>query len=456
MYPSQPQNKSLRINNMKLLAQKSSPTSADASPIASMEGPKRIGLTLFFLVFGVFGFWSAFAPLDGAAFAPGVVTVKSHKKVVQHLEGGIVTDILARDGDPVAAGQPLLILDNTQSKASLEIVNSQFVALKMREARLVAERDSLESVSYPPALALSNANAQREVAAQNEIFAARKATNEGRIGILEQRIDQLQTQVVGMEAQRETKELLAQSFAEELADTQSLLDQGFSEKNRLRQAERSFASYSGEAAELIANVAATRVQIGEAELQILQQTSEFQNEVVSELSEVQTGLKDAGERLTALQDIVRRTTIVAPDTGLVNGMQVHTIGGVIGPGTPIAEIVPESDELIVEASVNPTDIDRVSEGQEARIRFSTFGNRAPTIFGTLMSLSADAIPNEATGASFYLARVEVNQDSIGELGDLALMPGMPAEVYINTGARTLLQYLFKPFSNAVSRSFNED
>ena len=441
---------------MKIFSQKSSPKNSDDSSFTNMDGPKRVGLTLFFLVFGVFGFWSALAPLDGAAFAPGTVTVKSYKKVVQHLEGGIVADILARDGDLVAAGQPLLILDDTQPKASLEIVNSQYVALRMIESRLVAERDSLETVSYPSALALSNASAQQEVAAQNEIFAARKATNEGRIGILEQRVDQLQTQVVGMEAQRETKELLAQSFAEELADTQSLLDQGFSEKNRLRQAERSFASYSGEAAELIANVAATRVQIGETELQILQQTSEFQHEVVSELSEVQTGLKDAGERLTALQDIVRRTTIVAPDTGLVNGMQVHTIGGVIGPGTPIAEIVPESDELIVEASVNPTDIDRVSEGQEARIRFSTFGNRAPTIFGTLMSLSADAIPNEATGASFYLARVEVNQDSIGELGDLALMPGMPAEVYINTGARTLLQYLFKPFSNAVSRSFNED
>jgi epimerase transport system membrane fusion protein len=215
---------------MKILAPKSSYTSADASPIASMEGPKRIGLTLFFLVFGVFGFWSAFAPLNGAAFAPGVVTVKSYKKVVQHLEGGIVADILARDGDLVAAGQPLLILDNTQSKASLEIANSQFVALKMREARLLAERDGLETVSYPPALALSNAYAQQEVAAQNEIFTARTATNEGRIGILEQRIDQLQTQVVGMEAQRETKELLAQSFAEELADTQSLLDQGFSER----------------------------------------------------------------------------------------------------------------------------------------------------------------------------------------------------------------------------------
>ena len=441
---------------MKLLAQKPSPKNSDAGSVTNIDGPKRIGLTLFFLVFGVFGFWSALAPLDGAAFAPGAVTVKSYKKMVQHLEGGIVADILARDGDLVAAGQPLLTLDDTQPKASLEIVNSQYVALKMREARLIAERDGLELISYPSALALSNANAQQEVAAQNGMFAARKATNEGRIGILGQRVGQLQSQVVGMEAQRETKEILAQSFAEELADTQSLLDQGFSEKSRLRQAERSFASYSGEAAELTANIAAIRVQIGETELQILQQASEFQNEVVSELSEVQTSLKDTNERLTALQDVVRRTTIVAPDTGLVNGMQVHTIGGVIGPGAPIAEIVPESDELIVEASVNPIDIDRVSEGQEARIRFSTFGSGAPTVFGTLINLSADAIPNETTGASYYLARVEVNPDSMEELGDLALMPGMPAEVYINTGARTLLQYLFKPLSNAVSRSFNED
>ena len=441
---------------MKLRSLDSAPTSPNSGISTSMEGSKRIGLTLLFLVFGVFGFWSAFAPLDGAAFAPGAVTVKSYKKVVQHLEGGIVAEILARDGDLVPAGQALLILDDTQPKASLEIVTSQYVALKMREARLIAERDGLNSVEYPAELSMSEAGAQQEIAAQNEIFTARINAYEGRIGILEQRVDQLQNQVVGMEAQRETKDLLAQSFAEELADTQSLLKQGFSEKTRLRQAERNYASYSGEAAELTANIAATQVQMGETELQILQQKSEFQNEVVTELSEVQTTLKDTSERLTALTDVVRRTTIVAPDTGVVNGMQIHTIGGVIGPGAPIAEIVPESDELIVQASVNPIDIDRVSEGQEARIRFSTFGNRAPTVFGTLMTLSADAINNETTGASYYLARVEVNPESIEELGGMALMPGMPAEVYINTGSRTLLQYLFKPLSNAVSRSFNED
>ena len=441
---------------MELKIANSEEPSLGPDDLSSMEAPKQFGLILLVVVFGVFGLWAAIAPLDGAAFALGTVTVKSYKKVVQHLEGGIVADILAQDGDPVESGEPLLILDDTQPKTSLEIVNSQFIALKMKEARLIAERDGSETVSYPTQLALSSANAAQEVEAQNEVFNARKAANEGRIQILEQRVEQLKSQVVGLEALRTTKEMLAQSFEEELADTQTLLDQGFSEKTRLRQIERNFATYSGEAAELSANIAATEVQIGETQLQILQQLSEFQNEVVAELSEVQTLIKDSDERLTALRDVVSRTIIRAPDSGLVNGMQVHTIGGVIGPGSAIAEIVPESDELIIQASVNPIDIDRVSEGQEARIRFSTFGSRAPTIFGTLLSLSADALSDEATGASYYLARVQVNPDSLVELGDMALLPGMPAEVYINTGSRTLLQYLFKPLSNAVARSFNED
>ena len=443
---------------MKLLPKIASNYSgaADNGVVTSMEGPKRVGLSLLFAVFGIFGSWSALAPLDGAAFAPGTVTVKSYKKVVQHLEGGIVNNILVRDGDLVVAGQTLLMLDDTQPKASLEIINSQYLALRMREARLVAERDGLTQISFPPELINSSTNVQREMSAQEEIFNARKMTNEGRIEILEQRVNQLESQVLGMEAQRDTKEQLAVSFADELADTKSLLNQGFSEKTRLRQAERNFASYSGEAAELVANIAAARVQIGETELQILQQRSEFQNEVVAELSEVQNQLKDTNERRTALRDVVSRTSIVAPDTGIVNGMQVHTIGGVIGSGATIAEIVPKSDDLIVEASVNPMDIDRISEGQEARIRFSTFGSRAPTIFGTLVSLSADALSNDAMGTSYYLARVEVSPNSMKDLGDLALLPGMPAEVYINTGSRTLLQYLFKPFSNAISRSFNED
>ena len=440
----------------KTLKNPSVDKSIDLQSLSSMEGPRKIGLYIFFLIFGLFGFWSAFAPLDGAAFAPGTVTVKSYNKVVQHLEGGIVAEILAQDGDVVEAGQPLLELDDTQARTSLEIINSQYVALKMREARLISERDGASEVDYPTALAMSTANAAQEMGAQNQLFEARRDSNEGRMQILEQRVNQLQNQVRGMEALQTTKESLAQSFSEELEDTQKLLDQGFSEKTRLREAERSFASFSGEAAELSANIAATRVQIGETELQILQLKSDFHSEVVSELSEVQTSLKDASERRTALQDVLSRTTITAPDAGVVNGMQVHTIGGVISAGSPIAEIVPGNDELVIQASVSPVDIDRVSEGQEARIRFSTFGSRAPTFFGTLISLSADALADESTGASFYLARVELNADSREKLGNLFLLPGMPAEVFINNGSRTFLQYLFKPLSNTVARSFNED
>ena len=443
---------------MKLIAHKDN--DAGSGPFAdgntSMESAKRIGLTLFALVFGFFGLWAGFAPLDGAAFAPGTVTVKSYKKAVQHLEGGIVSDILVQNGDLVESGQPLLTLDATQPRASLEMANSEYIALKAIEARLIAERDGLDAVVYPSNLSRADDRVREEIAAQNEIFTARKTANEGRSDILGQRVEALQNQVVGMEALREAKQILAQSYLDELSDTRTLLDKGFSEKTLLRQAERNYAAASGEAAELTANIAATEVQIGETQLQILQQDSEFQNEVVTQLGEVQTRLKDVDERITALRDVVSRTTVVAPDSGVVNGMQVHTVGGVIGSGAAIAEIVPESDELVLEASVNPIDIDRVSVGQEARIRFSTFGSRAPTIFGTVLTISADSMTNEMTGVPFYLARVEVNPEGMENLGDLALMPGMPAEVYINTGSRTLLQYLFKPFSNAIARSFNED
>lgn len=442
---------------MKIIANPSPSTAPDKlDAITSMETPKRAGLLLFALVFGVFGLWASIAPLDGAAFAPGQVTVRSYKKIVQHLEGGIVAQIQVRNGDVVNRGDTLLILDDTQARADLETANARYIGLKVREARLIAERDQFDEVRFPAELSRTDSRVAEEMDAQVSIFQARKAANEGSIEILEQRIEQLQSQLEGMRAVREAKLLLANSFEEELADTRTLLEQGFSDINRLRTAERSYASYSGEAAELAANISATEVRIGEARLEIIQQRSEFRNTVVSELGDTQTALKDVAERITALEDVVRRTRVVSPESGIVNGMQVHTEGGVIGPGSPIAEIVPESDELIIEASVSPMDIDRVSIGQEARIRFSTFGSRAPTIFGSLLSLSADALNDERTGGSFYLARIQVNPDSMEELGDLALMPGMPAEVYINTGSRTFMQYLFKPLSNAAARSFNED
>lgn len=424
--------------------------------ITSMRTPRRIGMLIFILVFGVFGMWAALAPLDSSAHGAGSVTVRSYKKVIQHLEGGIVADIVVRDGDRVQAGDPLLILDETQPLAQLEIARSQSIALRVREARLIAERDKLDRVIYPESLSSSDPRVAEEIAAQNGIFNARKSALENSIEILQQRVEQLQSQVVGLRALKQSKEQLAASYLEELEDTQTLLNRGFSDKTRLRDIERNYASFEGEAADLTAKIAATEVQIGETRLQILQQEREHQNEVVNELSETQTNLNDVRERINALEDVVDRMVIRAPDSGLVNGMRVHTEGGVIAPGSPIAEIVPADDELIIEARVSPTDIDRVSSGQEAMIRFSSFGSSVPTIYGTVLTLSADIMVDEATNMPYYLARIQVTPEGMENLGDLILLPGMPAEIFINTGSRTFLQYLFKPLSNAVARSFNED
>ncbi|MEQ8408691.1 MAG: HlyD family type I secretion periplasmic adaptor subunit [Gammaproteobacteria bacterium] len=427
-----------------------------ADQLTSMESPKRIGLTIFFLVFGLFGVWAAVAPLDGAAQAVGTVTVRSYKKVIQHLEGGIVSNILVQDGDHVAAGDPLLVMDDTQPLAQLEIINGRFMATKAREARFIAERDQLDAIIVPQELDENEPAVRAELDAQREIFAARKESRLGETEVLEQRIQQLQSQLVGLRGLKNSKEQLAISFNEELDDVSELLSLKFSTRDRLRELERNRSRLEGEAAELTASIASTEMQIGETRLQILQLNREFRNEVVQSLSETQTSLKDIRERRNALQDVVSRTVVRAPVGGIVNGMQFHTIGGVIGPGTQIAEIVPQSDELIVDARVSPIDIDRVAIGQEATVRFSTFGSSVPTITGEVLSLSADSFQDEATGMSYYRARVEVTEEGMEELGDLTLLPGMPAEVFIATGSRTLLQYLFKPFSNAIARSFNED
>jgi epimerase transport system membrane fusion protein len=422
----------------------------------SIASPMRVGLIILFLVFGVFGVWAAIAPLEGAAHAPGTVNVRSYSQVVQHLEGGIISDIMVNNGDVVDAGQALLEIDSTQPMAQLGIANAQYVAFKVREARLIAERDGLDQIFYPETLDKALVDVRQEIDAQNSIFQSQKAALEGSIEVLEQRVEQLQAKMLGLGSLQATKEELAASYAEELDDVRELLSQGFSDKNRLRELERSVASLKGDASELAANISTTEIEIGEARLQIIQTQRQFTTEVVNQLGETQTSIKDSTERINALQDIVSRTVVRAPVAGIVNGMQYHTVRGVVQPGTPIANIVPQSEELIVDAQVSPNDIDRVAVGMDATIRFSAFGSAVPTILGEVINLSADRIIDEQTGMPHYLARIAVTDEGKSNLGDLILLPGMPAEAFINTGSRTFMQYLFKPFSSALARSFIED
>jgi epimerase transport system membrane fusion protein len=450
-----PATSSMPANALSLLTD--SQDNQQAPIETGIEGPRRVGLTIAFVIFGVFGLWSTFAPIDSAAYAGGVVRVRSYNKIVQHLEGGIVQEIRVQNGDFVNEGDVLLVIDPTQALSQLESLRTQLLALSAIEARLRAEQQSQASVSYPAELLQAGAAGQNEIDTQNNIFATRKAALDGGTAVLEQRIGQLQSSLEGLRAQRDSKLTLAASFEDELNDFRPLLEEGFTDKQRLRELERNLAMQQGDAADLSATIASTEIRIGETRLEILQQQNEFQNTVANELAEIQVQLKDVRERVTALTDVVTRTEVRATATGVVTSLQVHTEGGVINPAAPIAEIVPQGDELVIEAMLAPTDIDRVAVGQEATVRLPAFNSKSvPTLFGSVLGVSADAVQNPDTGQSYYLARIQLTPESVADLKELVLVPGMPAEVLITTGSRTFLQYIMKPVTSSMVKSFRED
>ncbi|MGZ4994579.1 MAG: HlyD family type I secretion periplasmic adaptor subunit [Methylobacter sp.] len=418
---------------------------------------RNIGAAIVFATFGIFGVWAFWAPMDSSALAPGVVVVKSHRKTVQHLDGGIVAKILVKDGDLVQENQPLLILDDTQIKAQLGIALAQNITLAAQVARLRAERDQLKQVDYPELLNdASDPRTTEAKLAENNVFKSRISTHEGQIAVLKQRISQISSKISGLQGQVDSKKQLIVSFAEEIHDQKELLAEGFTDKQRLREVERNHALQSGEIAQLNAEIATNQMLISETRLQILQVQREFQEEVTGKLSEAQAQLNDAAERVAANRDKLDRIVIKAPASGMVLGLSVHNENSVIPAGRPILDIVPQDAELVIEAQVSPMDIDRVTVGLQAEVRFSAFKqSKTPKMTGIVIHLSPDRLTDEK-GNSYYQARVELTPESRNELGKLQLLPGMPAEVLINTGERTLFEYLAQPATNFFARSFTED
>lgn len=418
---------------------------------------RRIGYLILLATFGLFGSWAALAPLDSAALGPGVVMVKSYRKTVQHLEGGIVRELRVRDGDQVKAGDVLLRLDDTQARAELEMVRSQLIAARALEARLLAERDGLETPAPLADLDPADPRVREAQDSEARIFQSRRTSLLGEVGILEKTVVQLEEQIRGFQAIVASKQELAASFEEEIGDLRALLAEGFVDKQRLREQERSLSRLRAEVAEHRSAIAQARLRIGEAQLQILQLKKTFASDVATQLGEVHTQVYDLHERLAAVQDRAERTLVRAPESGMVIGMTVHTLGGVVGAATPLLDIVPASEELVVEVQISPADIDRVAPGKLADIRFSAFkSSTTPVVEGRLVHVSADRLINEDSGLPYYLGRLELTEQGRQALGDLVLVPGMPAEVLINTGERTLLNYLLQPASNAFARSLIED
>lgn len=431
------------------------------APVTDDTTLRRLGLFLVIAIFGGLGSWAALAPLSSAALAPGQITVENYRKTIQHLEGGIVDQILVRDGDLVKKDQVLLTLSDTQYRAQLEVLRGQYLITLAREARLVALRDGAAQISFAPDLlkARGDARAEEAMRVQSQTFQARRQAHENEISLYQKQIAQLKAKLKGLEAQKSSRDLLVRSFEAELRDYQKLLEQGYTEKQTVRDLERRYADSVGNSGELQSNLAAAALQINETELKILQLKKELQREVIQELAEVQAALFELHEKIHALTKTVERTVIRAPEAGKVLGLRVHTLGGVIAPGNPILEIVPQNETLLIEARVSPMDIDRVRAGQSAEVRFSVFKSKdLPRIEGQVIGLSADILTSEDGQNAYYLARVAVNAEGLDILArqKLELLPGMPAEVLINTGKRTLFQYLADPLSDSFSHALIED
>lgn len=423
----------------------------------SDRGIRRIGATIVLVTFGLFGIWAAFAPLGNAVYGTGLVTVQTYRKTVQHLEGGIVKELLARDGDTVKKGDPLIVLDDAQLSAQYESTRNQLISTKAREARLRAERDDLPAIPPLEVSGTDSQRAQEAIEGEAQVFNARKASRLGEIAVQRERIGQLKQQVLGLKDMIRTKVNLEKSYSGEIVELKDLLRQGFVDKQRLLEQERKLDMLKSEVADHESTITKTLLQINETELQIIQLTKNFSSEVVKELSDVQAKVFDLQETATALQDRLSRVVIRAPEDGMVLDMKVHTVGGVVSAGTPLLDIVPESSELVVEAHVSTNDIDRVAVGRLTDVRFSAFNSATtPVIPAIVTRVSADRLTDQQSGEPYYLVRVKLTEEGLKRLGDRKLQPGMPAEVLINAGERTMLEYLLKPAGNMFVKSMIEE
>ena len=420
-----------------------------------------IGFSVILVVFLGFGSWAAIAPLTSAAHAQGKVRVESNRKTVQHLEGGIVKSLSVRDGNTVEGGQVLMTLENTQPRAQMEVVEGKYILALARKARLIAQRDQLSGVPYQQFLhdlSGTDSRVSGAMAIQDQIFEVRQAAYENELALYDQQVEQLESQLTGLAAQKASSQKLVASYSSEMKDMAGLKKKGYVENRQVLDLERQLVENQGMLGELVARIASTRSKIVEAKLSTLQLQKEMQRETAAELNEVQEGLFQLTEQRQALIDTLERTVIRAPQEGRVLGLSIHTVGAVIGAGQKLMDIVPEQEKLIVEAKVSPLDIDRISVGQPADIRFSAFKMRdTARITGRLVTVSADSI-SEPEQLPYYLVVVEITDEGQKLLAesDLTLVAGMPAEVFINTGERTLFQYIVDPITHTLARSLIED
>ena len=424
----------------------------------SFEHELRTGLRILILATLLAGGWLVFMPLAGAVAVPGNLVVQSNVKAIQHPTGGVVAEIKVHNGMRVAAGDLLVRLDATQTQANLQMVSKQLDELRARIARLVAERDGLDRPHIPSELkARSTEDAVRVLlASENSLFKARLNARTSQKDLLQGRVAQLTEEISGLEAQVASKAKQLELIAGEMTGVQDLYDKRLVPLTRLTTLQRETARIEGERGQLTSAIAETKSKIGEAQLQIVRLDQDFRTDVVKELGETQGKEAELAERSVAARDQLDRIEIRAPTSGVINQLSVHTVGGVIRAGDTIMEIVPDTDDLQIEARLQPNDIDQVRMGQQAFVRFSAFNQRlTPQLIGAVSYVSADTSHDQQTNAPYFTVRIALTEDELRRLGGLQLVPGMPAEVFMQTGNRTMMSYLLKPITDQLHRAFIE-
>jgi HlyD family secretion protein len=437
---------------------------------ASEQDPRRVirklnlaGLAIIVVLIGGVGGWATTAQLAGAVIAPGTIVVESNVKKVQHPTGGVVGEILVKEGDAVDEGQLVLRLDDTVTRSTLGAVRSQLDELMARQARLLAERDDADTIAFPAQLRdrRSDMSVAAAVAGEEKLFESRKTSRSGQRSQLRERIAQLNEEVRGLSAQVVAKESELDLIGKELIGVADLYHKNLVSISRYTQLQREQTRLQGERGQLIADIARARGKISETELQIIQLDQDFRTDVLKDLREAEGKITELKERVTAAEDQLKRVDLRAPQAGTVHQLAVHTVGGVISNGETIMQIVPRADELVVDARVAPFDIDQVPTGATAAVRIMSGNQRTtPVITGRVVRVSADIEREQQKNSAepaqaYYTVRIALPADEVARLTDIHLVPGMPAEVFIQTHERTPLQYLLKPLREQIARTFRE-
>ncbi len=422
------------------------------------ERELRTGLRVLIAAVVLAGGWAGLIPLAAAVVVPGNLVVQSNVKTVQHPTGGVVAQIAVRNGMRVANGDLLVRLDATQAQASLQVVSKQLDDVRARIARLVAERDGLPRPEVPTEMAtrLEESSIKDLLASEDTQFKARKNARDSQKDLLQSRISQLGEEIGGLDAQVSSKAKQLELITGELSGVQDLYDKRLVPLTRLTTLQRESARIEGERGQLISTIAETKSKIGEAQLQTVKLDQDFRTDVVKELGETQAKEAELVQKGVAARDLLDRIDIRAPTSGIVHQLSAHTVGGVIRAGDAIMEIVPDSDDLQIEAHLQPNDIDQVRVGQQSFVRFSAFNQRTtPQLLGQVSYVSADTTRDQQSNASYFTVRITLPEEERRRLAGLQLVSGMPAEVFMQTGSRTMMSYLFKPITDQLNRTFVE-